>query len=181
MPKSMRDRLLEKGWNEEEVERTMDIMYSDKKIEKHAVFSEQINPVIFWTALLVAILANFIISIVLIPFLMMLEPFQLYIMLIPVALMFGLIFNLLLREIENVDKKHQVIAGAFIPMLALINIFIIVNLANSFSRAIQTTIQSPFIVSTIYIVSFSLPHLIYKAHDVNKNKQKKPEAPIPSV
>lgn len=181
MPTSMRDRLLEKGWDEAEVERTMGMLYSDNKKEKRAVFSEQVNPVIFWTVLVVAMLANFIISIVLIPFLMLFEPLQLYIMLVPIALIFGFIFNLLLREIEDVDKKHHIVAGAFIPVLAMINIFIIVNLANTFSRAIQTTVQSPIIVSIIYIVSFSLPHLIYKVHDINKNKQKKPEVPILSV
>ena len=69
MPKSLRHRLLEKGWSEQEIEKTMSLMYSEEKREKQAGFVKATHPIIYWVGLVVAIIGNLLLSVTLIPFL----------------------------------------------------------------------------------------------------------------
>ena len=61
-------RLADKGWSQEEIDKTMHIMHDPDKKEKHLKFAKDMNWVIYWTVLLVLTISNFLVSLVLIPF-----------------------------------------------------------------------------------------------------------------
>lgn len=120
------------------------------------------NRVVYWTALLVAMIGNLVLSAALIPFIIVLNSIQLYIIVAVLALSFGMLFNLLLKDIENVDRKHHIIAGIFIPGLAIVNIFVITNLANHLIEIfkIENSPQNPYIISLVYVLAFLIPFFI---------------------
>lgn len=132
------------------------------KKKKYTESNGTMNRVVYWTALLVALIGNLIISAALIPFLIVLKSFQLYIIIAILALSFGMLFNLLLKDIENVDKKHHIIAGIFIPGLAILNIFIITSLANHLIEVfkIANNPQNPYYISLVYIIAFLIPFVL---------------------
>lgn len=144
-------------------------LYEEKKIRDQDV-SSTLNKVVYWGALLVAIVGNLIVSVVLIPFLLVLSKMQLYIIIIIIGIAFGALFNMLLKDIEELDKKHHVIAGIFIPALAIINVFIMTQLANYLTVLIgvNNVPHNPFVISVIYVASFSLPYILYKISSIGK-------------
>lgn len=175
MPKTLRQKLEEKNWTKEEIDKALGILYSKEKQEKHMIFPKFMSPVVYWVALIVAIIGNLMISIVLIPFLLVLTHLQLYIVIIVLGASFGAFFNLIIRDIEHVDYHHHIIAGVFIPTLAVINIYIIVTLANRIgTELIKTNItQNAVYVSVVYVIAFIMPYLFYKIPDLRQERRLK--------
>ncbi|MBW2967754.1 hypothetical protein KY362_04665 [Candidatus Woesearchaeota archaeon] len=178
MPKSLRQRLVEKGWSEEEIEKTMHIMFSPEKRDKHAHYIASTHPIIYWVGLFIAIIGNILLSVTLIPFLMILSSAQLYIILGVVGAIFGAMFNHILRDIEHVDEKHHVMAGVFIPGVALITVYMMTTVANAFNEVINNpNPHNAIILSVIYIVCFSAPYFVYKAKDIFHQRRHAPPKP----
>lgn len=172
MPKPLHQRLREKGWTEEEIKKTMDILYSEEKKLKHLHFAKGAHPILYWLGLIIAIIGNFVLSVAFIPFMMFLTSLQLYVILAVVAYIFGAVFNVIIKDIEHIDTKHHIIAGAFIPALALITVFVMTNVSNRVSEFIMApNPHNPIIVSVIYLVFFSAPYAIYKIKDVLEERR----------
>ena len=177
MPKSLRHRLLERGWTEKEIEKTMGLLYSEEKREKQVGFVKVSHPIIYWVGLVVAIIGNLLLAVTLIPFLMILTSIQLYIILGVVGIVFGGLFNVILRDIEHVDESHHIVAGIFIPAIALITVYIMASVANRFNDIIQNpNPHSAVILSIIYLLCFSAPYIFYKIKDFAWQRKHKPES-----
>lgn len=177
MPKSLRHRLLEKGWSEEEIEHTHQLLFSDEKMEKHAHYRSASHPIIYWVGLFTAIVGNFILTVALVPFLMILNSTQLYIIMGVVGFVFGYVFHHIIKDIEHIDQKHHIAAGIFIPALALIIVFFMANVANKFNVIINNpNPHNPWILSIIYLICFGVPYAVYKIKDLAwEQKHKAPE------
>ncbi|PIN86444.1 hypothetical protein COV19_04775 [Candidatus Woesearchaeota archaeon CG10_big_fil_rev_8_21_14_0_10_44_13] len=155
----LRNNLLKRGWAKEEVDRAMNIMNSEEKRLKHIRYNVGTNFVVYWAVLLVLTIANFLVSIMLIPFLLVMKPFLVEIIVGVMGLVFGLLFNLVIRDIEHIETKHHLAAAVFIPAIAIINIFVVVNVANAITARIKIPLaQNPIFVSLIYVVMFLLPY-----------------------
>lgn len=163
MPKSFEERMREKGWTEEEIKHAMEIMYSEDKKGRPIILQKNMNPILYWLSLIIAIIGNLFISVILIPFLIVLSSYHLYFVIAVLAVTFGTIFNFLINAIEHIEPAHHIIAWAFIPAIAVINIFIIVNVANELGSVFQSPIhQNPVLVSIIYVAAFMLPFGVTK-------------------
>ena len=177
----MHERMAEKGWNQEEIDGTMSKLYDPEKVQKHSHHQHHLNPIIYWAVLIVAIIGNFILAFIFIPFMMMLNQNQLMIMFGVSGLIFGAMFNVLLKDIEKIDYQHHVMAGIFIPAIAAITVFVMVSIANNFSKLIDiNVIQNPILISVVYVIAFSLPYFIYKIKDLSKpgKKYEKPKKEV---
>ncbi len=161
MPKKeLKESLLEKGWTLEEVEKALDTLYrAEPKKEKH---HKKMNRILYWSTLILVIIANSIVSVVMVPFLLILPHLSLYFIIVILGLVFGSLFNLLIRDIEHIDPRHHIVAGIFLPALAIVNIYIMVSFANSFGSALDISAiqQNPIIVSALYVTAFLLPYVI---------------------
>ena len=162
MSRDLRTRLLEKGWTEEDINKAIQIIEAAKEKKSRAI--KIIDSIVYWAVLLVTIVGNLILSIILIPFLLTLSHFQLYLIIVIIAVTFGFLFDLLIRDIENLEQKHYIIAGVFIPALAIINVFFMVKFANHITRVMRiSNIQhNPLIVGIIYTFAFIMPYMINK-------------------
>jgi hypothetical protein len=166
-----RQKLEDKGWETEDIDKAISVFEEDK--EKRNDIITKLDRLVYWVAMIVAIAGNFIISIILIPFLVSItNKVALYIIIFAISLSFGFLFNILLKDIEEIDYDHHLIAGVFIPTLALINIFVITNVANHFLILfkIQTS-HNPIIVGAIYVAAFVSPYAADKLFKYEKDKR----------
>ncbi|MBW3011597.1 hypothetical protein KY311_00265 [Candidatus Woesearchaeota archaeon] len=158
--KPLSESLLDKGWKKEEVEEAMSTLYS--KEPQKEITHKSMSRILYWSTLIVAIIGNFIVSLVLVPFLLVLSSLTLYFIIFVIGVSFGSLFNLLIRDIEYIDPSHHVIAGVFLPAIAIVTIIAVVNFANQFNVVLHVSPfhQNPIIVSTTYVIAFLLPYVI---------------------
>lgn len=152
------ESLESKGWSSAEIQRASRIITEAKERKPSRIIL--LDSVIYWAALIIAILGNMVISIVLIPFLLALRDLLLYIIIVTLGLAFGLLFDLLIRDIDNLGKHHYIIAGLFIPSLAIINVVYMANFANTLTASIHLkNIHPPLLVGAVYTIAFIVPYL----------------------
>ena len=118
--------------------------------------------IIYWVSLFAAIVGNFISSVILVPFIVMLETrLTLYSVVMILGLVFGALFNFLLNDIQRLDPTHQVVSGAVIPALAVINVYIMVEVAKTVGTALEINVnQSAVIISILYVSMFTIPYFL---------------------
>lgn len=156
------DRLKEKGWSEEELKKTERIF--EESPEKKSPNIILLDKVAYWTGLLIAILANFIISVLLIPFLISMKSFYLYLALLFIGIAFGWVFSILIDDLEAIKSGQHVVAWIFIPAIALINVYLMTNLSNFIAVLMEmpSSVHQSTYVSIVYVTAFMLPYTISK-------------------
>ena len=156
--RSLERRLAEKGWAKKDINKAIRIIEKAKK-SKHPKI-KLLDKAVYWLSFLVAIIGNFIISVALIPFLLESDNARLYLIAIILGVSFGLLFELLVRKIENLTAKHHIFLGIAIPILAVLNFVII--LKNMESLIGIEAKNNPLGIGIIYSISFILPYFIYQ-------------------
>ena len=159
--KNLVERLEKRGWSKKEIIKAVNIIKKAKQNKpKDIIFFEER---IYWILLVVIIAANFAISVALIPILLTLRGVLLYFIIIVLGLIFGLLFELLIRSIEHLEKEHHLFLAVLIPLIALSNVFVISKISNNLTRTLNlTNFQNPIVIALIYAASFVLPYIIYR-------------------
>ncbi len=145
-------------WNAKDIARAKRILEGEG-LDKVILW----NKAVYWVALILAIFGNFVVNVALIPVFISLDAYAVILTLILVGASFGLLFTYLLKDIELVDPKHHVIAGAFLPIFAWIVSYVTVRLSNKLALATGTDLfltQSAIVLPIIYILAFTLPYMI---------------------
>ena len=154
-------RLKKRGWAEKDIKKAIEIAQSArlKRLSKSSFLEKRI----YWVLLLVIIAVNFAVSISLIPLLITLKGNFLYFVLIILGLFFGLVLEIVIRSIEHLEKKHHIALALIIPLTALINIFIITEIANNLSNilSIKNT-QNPTAIAIVYAAFFAAPYIFHR-------------------
>jgi hypothetical protein len=155
--------LQEKGWSNEEIIKAENVLEKEEKHDLH--FSK----IVFWSALIVIIFANLVVSLILIPFLIVLNKGILYAIIVILAGTVGFLYNFLIMDIGHLQKKHHLLAGILIPILALANMVVMVITANQFIKNIKiNNVQhNPWIIAVVFAVAFILPYLLDKLFSKN--------------
>lgn len=161
---NIRKYLSEKGWKRRDIESAIKIIRHAKK-HKHPKI-KLLDKAVYWISLAVAIAGNFIISIALMPFLLALSGFRLFLFIITLGVSFGLLFELLVRGIEGLEAKHHLFLGITIPIVALANFVIISDNLKKFI-GIESP-HDPTIAGAVYGISFILPYI--SSHIFLKNR-----------
>lgn len=149
-------KLAEKGWNEQQIHRAQTIL---DRAEPHDVFFSKI---VFWSAILVIIFANLLVSLILIPFLIIFNNLILYSIIILLAGAIGFLYNYLITDIGHLERKHHVAASIIIPLLALANMIVMIYISNRFIQdlKVKNPLHDPWLISIIFVLAFILPFLI---------------------
>ncbi len=139
-------------------------MVKEKANLKPVSYAKELNLIVYWTTLLVLIIANLLMSMVIIPFLLLASGLNFYIILAVLGIFFGYVFALLISNIENLDAHHHLIAAFFIPIFAIINLIIISTSLEGITSLLGIASQKePLTVSLVYAVFFLLPYVISMA------------------
>ncbi|MBW3014715.1 hypothetical protein KY335_05775 [Candidatus Woesearchaeota archaeon] len=154
-------RLKKRGWTDAEVKKALSIMYS--KGARESIHAPRMNRIMYWAALILAIIGNFMVCVALIPVLLVISDITLVAVIFLVGISFGALFTILIKDIEFVDPRHHVIAGIFLPALAVIIMFVTIRLTNKIVAKQTSTIflqHNNIMVPIVYVIAFMLPYLI---------------------
>jgi hypothetical protein len=174
MPVPIEEKLAERGWTKEEIAKAARILHPDDTSNR-IYFQQRMNPVVYWMTLIISIIANMVVSVVLIPFMLTIRSAgSLYLVVALLAVAFGFFFNLLLTDIEHIDPRHHVIAGIFIPALAVINTVIVINVTTVIDKVLFGTQfrQNALAVAVVYVVAFIAPYLITRFIDYMETRKR---------
>ncbi|PIZ51546.1 hypothetical protein COY27_03160 [Candidatus Woesearchaeota archaeon CG_4_10_14_0_2_um_filter_33_13] len=162
-------RLKEKGWTEEDIKKAESILEKQEEYDKH--FSK----IVFWSALIVTIFGNLIVSLVLIPFLIVLYDWVLYTVIILLAGTIGFLYRLLIMDIGHLDKKNHFFASILIPIIAIANMVGMVLISNKFitDLKLQNTQHNPWIAAVVFAIAMILPYLFGQMRLLLKEKKAK--------
>ncbi|MEK6947461.1 MAG: hypothetical protein AABX32_07690 [Nanoarchaeota archaeon] len=159
--RNLTNRLEKRGWNAKEIQKAVGIIDTAKKVKTSE--SRFLEKRVYFVLLFLIVAANFAVSVALIPVLMALKGAYLYFIIIVLGVVFGLLFELVIRSIEHLERKHHLVLAFFIPMAALINAAVISQMSNKFGLAFGiNNFHEPLFVGLIYAVSFVLPYIFYR-------------------
>ncbi len=154
-------RLEKSGWGRNDINKAVNIMQNAKQNKTRDIISFDKN--VYWILLAIIVVANFAISIALVPVLVTLGGIFLYFIMILLGLVFGLLFELVIRSIEHLEKRHHLILVFLIPLVALINMFIVARMSNSLKITMSLkNANEPIILSIFYAAAFVMPYIIYR-------------------
>ena len=118
---NLKRRLHDKDWKKSDINKTVKILDKAKKHPKIKILDKSV----YWFSLLLAIIINFIISLSLIPILLALKNFQLYLVVITIGISFrypvtihfepGLVLLSLIGETKSFLKKMFNLLGCSPP------------------------------------------------------------------
>lgn len=145
-------------WSRESIQRTEIALAHAQKTPLVRFIDSALLHVLLFTA----IIGNFILSVVFVPILIALEGIFLYICILIIAASFGALFSSILHGIEKAQPHHHLVAGLFIPALALINIAIIVKLTNTLITLMHLPEpgHNALLVGLVYAFGYILPELM---------------------
>ncbi|MBW2970994.1 hypothetical protein KY320_02435 [Candidatus Woesearchaeota archaeon] len=131
--------------------------YIEERYIKH---SKSSAIVVYWLTLLAMGLFNFLIFLALVPFMILLSYGQLILVVAAIGLLFGMIFSFLIVGIEHLNKKHYNFAAVFIPLLAVIDIVVLMNIGLLLKGVSLERGQQVINASIVYVCCFALPYLL---------------------
>ncbi len=155
--------LQKKGWNERELAKADRLVNLPRPQDVH--FSK----IVFWSALVVIIFANLIVSLALVPFLLVFHGAILYSIIILLAGSIGFLYKLLIMDIGHLEQKHHILAGFIVPLIAAANLVVVVLIANQFIEEVEnaSAVQNPWLIAAIFSGVLIIPYL---AHVIFKQK-----------
>lgn len=164
------DRLKSKGWTDDDIQKAVSIIEQSRKKEPKNM--TLIKSIIYWAVLFVGLIGNFVISIILIPFMLAIPGLRLIVIILIIGFAFGAFFDMLIRDLRSTENKDIVIAGIFLPLLALINVSLMVEFANYLEQklGLLTGQHNPWLISVTYVFAFVLPHVIQMMMDYKERK-----------
>lgn len=156
-----RQDLKKEGWTKEEIKEAQEVLDRAKHHDVH--FSK----IVFWSALLVIILGNIVVSLILLPFLIVFHTWILYSVVTLIALVMGSLYSFLIMDIGHLERKHHILASIIVPVIGLFNFLIIVLVSNTYIAKLpfNNTPHNQWVVSIIFAVAFIIPfagHKIWK-------------------
>ena len=159
-----RVKVIKEGWTKERLQKAERILTT---IHVQEPFFSKI---VFWSAILVIVLGNLLMSIALIPFLAVLNKWFLDLIILLLALVMGLLFNFLITNIGHLERHHHVLAALILPVVALANVIFIVLTANQMIESIQiiNVRHNPWLIGILYGGVFVLPYLYFRLRKVYK-------------
>ena len=146
-----------KEWSTEFAAKTEQILRNAEA--RKPIWIKNMDRALYWTLLFLAIIGNFVISVVLVPFLLILKGASLYFSLFFIGISFGWIFSFMLHSMQRLHVEQHIVASVFIPALALINVGIFAVLSNRLIELLKLTTppHNPFFIGAVYVLGYVLP------------------------
>jgi hypothetical protein len=167
----LEEKLRKKKWTKREIRKAVQIL--DSAQYKKTPLVRFFDIISYWIALLIAIIGNLLVSVVIVPMLIALKGISLYFTLFFVGISFGALLYTVIRMVEAIDPKKNLIAGLFIVALAVINIYIITGLTNKLElqMGITANIQEPVLISIFYAVGYLIPYVFFLVKEQLSKRQ----------
>jgi predicted neutral ceramidase superfamily lipid hydrolase len=149
-----------KGWSDEEIQQTKEIIKRAEQAKHPNRY--KLDRSVYYFSLILAIVGNIIFSVILLPLLIVSNNIRIFPIIAIIAFSFGILFLVLVKDIEAATIKHHLAISLIIPVTAIINFLIVVNMAFNYS-VITKFFQknNPWIIAIIYTFFFILPYFYH--------------------
>jgi hypothetical protein len=152
--------LLSKGWSVKEIDHATKII--DNAEEKKHKTIRFIDHSLYWGLLVLLIMANFVCSIALIPFIFAIKGSFIIIFTAIFGFLFGVMFSILIIDIEKVNTKYNKNLISTLFLSGLVNFGLIAFFVHNFSTKYGLISQhNTYIIAGIYLFAFFIPHITY--------------------
>ena len=160
--------LLSKGWSVSEIEKTSKII--DDAEKKSHVSTQFFNKSIFWILLVLLSIFNIVSSIVILPLLFAIRNYAVDLLVAIIGFIFGILFTILISDIERLDYKHHNTLLIVVIFTAIINFSLIINYVKDYTaKSGLKLVQNPILIAGIYLVAFLIPYIVFL---IRKNQKK---------
>jgi hypothetical protein len=156
-------RLRKKGWSGKELDRL-------RKVEQAAALKRSpllrfLDAYIFWFVVSGAILVNFSVGLVLVPFLLALSRTQLFFVVLLIGLCFGFLFENLLSHFEGLSHHHYIALVGVVPAIAALSMFVFSELANFLILllGLPNLQHNSLLIGLVYGLSFIAPFAVKRS------------------
>ena len=139
--------------------------------EDYSLYPRKAARLLYMLFLLILAICNFLIFLGIIPLMIFIKSELLILILGTIGLLFGFLFNFLIKDIEHLQPSHHVFAAFFVPVLSIINISVLVTLGRFIQGSRDYPASTIFYASFVYVIMFLLP---YSAEAVLTKYLKKP-------
>ena len=94
------------------------------------------------------------------------------------SISFGVLMSIIIKDIENLQTKHHIGLLAIIPIVGIINFFIVVKAANNIVTNLNELVSisvlhhyiHPILLGVVYIIGFLIPYF-YLVHEEKWTKR----------
>ncbi|MBN2421758.1 hypothetical protein JXB41_00905 [Candidatus Woesearchaeota archaeon] len=163
----LKKKLEKKGWHEKHISHAIETFI--KAEEKKHPMLVKLDRNLGWIALLVSIVINLVVAFALIPLYLTMPTILVIVCIFFFGTCFGLLIDIFIRETDYFLYHHYIIAGIFIPAVSIITVYYTLRLSNIISVYFPAAkSHNLFIVVFTYMISFSLPHIIYKYFEIKE-------------
>ncbi len=155
-----REKLKKKGWSEEEIDDAEEKL--SRAEAKKSEWVKALDSLIYWALLGVVVLGTVAISVFLTPLVVFIDSsFFLYFVALLLALLLGTVHSTAVQNLHWLTKKHHFSSHLIIPVVALVNFYIVVSQANTFVSAagIENT-HNPWLLGVFFGVGLVLPQTV---------------------
>ena len=149
--------LKKKGWKSSEISATVKAV---SLVQKKRV-GEHLNHFLYWSSLLLIGLTNIVGIFSLFPALLLFEGMQLNLVVAGSGVAFGILFNYFIRALEHLERKHHIIAGIFIPIVVLLDVFILLGINEFLRYKFNATHENMAVTIILFVVGFLVPYGIF--------------------
>ncbi|MBS3164503.1 hypothetical protein J4439_03660 [Candidatus Woesearchaeota archaeon] len=127
---------------------------------KYTSYVKQSSRILYWLALLLMVVLNFLTFLLLAPLAVFLDSIQRHALVGVIGLLFGLVFNFLVQDIEHLEPKHHYFAALLIPLVAAVNLFIMTFLVNALRGIWELPLTGGAVSESLaYAIMFIIPYL----------------------
>ena len=143
-------------WTDFEIKKAAKILHHAEKNKSALV--RILDELVHWMIILIVIFGNIIISAFIVFLPLFTNQVFFYLIIIILALAFGFLIDRPLRDIEKLDKNKHFLSRLIIPLLALVNIYIVIGLKNVIEYFSKLNFNfNPIVAGTVYGLFFLLP------------------------
>ena len=156
----MKKKLHIKGWSKEEIKRAENIIKKAEK-KKH-IHIKKLENSLYWFTLIIGVLGTVLFSLILIPILIINSNAWGYVLTGVFGFLLGAIIIIIIKDMHWLEHHHHLFISLIIPIIAIFNLFIVVNKVNMLNYGIGfNNIHNPIIIGVIYFVCFIIPYAIF--------------------
>ena len=158
MVENMIERLRAKGWTPDEIADALRVMNQAQSQKSKTI--RAMDRCAYWGLLFIILIGHFVVSVIMIPFMVFATPLYVYAMILVIAATFGALYDLILYDINTIEGSTQFMPGLLLPALAIINIYVSISLATSLAIKVGAPISgsAPFIIGAMYLLGVMAPY-----------------------
>ena len=151
----LKGNLAKKGWSQPEIYRAMRALHRGSEQEKY------FTQVLFFSTILLVLFSNIFVMVGVL-FLAIIMPAWFIMCLMAIfGIIIGIVYDYLVRDIAHVEKHHHYIAASVIPLVVVMNSFIIVYASQGISKDLGLAVnQDPVLTSIIFVVFLLVPTVV---------------------